>query len=132
METNVDTFAPHACGEAVDGVVGKLDGFAGRAERHGSENGAEDFLLGDDAGGMDVAEKSWREIEAARGYRDAWLPAGGAFSDALIDEALDAVKLNAGNDGADVDGLIERRANAKRVHAGANFCDQRFGNAFLH
>ncbi len=42
------------------------------------------------AGGMNVAEKSWREIETARGG-DARLPAGGAFGYALIDQAPDAV-----------------------------------------
>ena len=55
MEADVDAFGPDAGGETVDRVVGKLDGFGGRAEGHGGQDGAEDFLLGDDAGGMDVA-----------------------------------------------------------------------------
>src|SRR5579859_8289822 len=81
---------------------------------------------------MDVAEKSRGEIESAGGHGDAGLPAGGAFGDALIDEALDAVELDAGDDGADVDGFVERRADAQSVHAIANFGDERFGDALLH
>src|SRR5579859_5577504 len=81
---------------------------------------------------MDVAEKSGREIEAAGGHGDAGLPAGGAFGYALIDEALNAVELDSGDDGADVDGFVERRADAESVHAIANFGDERLGDAFLH
>src|SRR5579859_7693338 len=81
---------------------------------------------------MDVAEKSGREIEAAGGHGNVGLPAGGAFGDALIDEALDAIELDASDDGADVDGFIERRADAQSVHAIANFGDERLGDAFLH
>ena len=132
MEGDVDVLAPDAGGQAVSGVVGELNGFGGSAERHGGQDGAEDFLLGDDAGGMDVAEKSGWEIEAARGHGNVGLPAGGAFGDALIDKALDAVELNASDDGADVDGFVEGLADAECVHAIANFGDERLGDAFLH
>src|SRR5277367_7205297 len=81
---------------------------------------------------MDIAQQSWGEIEAAGGHRDLRLPAGGSFGYALIDQALDAVELDAGDDGADVDGFVERRADAEGVHAVADFGDERFGNAFLH
>src|ERR1700722_1361691 len=81
---------------------------------------------------MDVAEESGWEIKTARGHGNAWLPASRAFGDALIDEALDAVELNAGDDGADVDGFVERRADAECVHARADFGDERLGDAFLH
>ena len=73
-----------------------------------------------------------REIKAAGGHGNVGLPAGGAFGYALIDQALNAVKLDAGDDGADVDGFIERGADAESVHAIANFGDERFGDAFLH
>ena len=36
------------------------------------------------------------------------------------------------DDGADVDGLVERRADAQRAHAVANFRDERLGDALLH
>ena len=132
VEGDVDALAPDAGGQAVSGVVGELNGFGGSAERHGGQDGAEDFLLGDDAGGMDVAEKSGWEIEAARGHGNVGLPAGGAFGDALIDKALDAVELDASDDGADVDGFVEGLADAECVHAIANFGDERLGDAFLH
>src|SRR5579859_2671284 len=81
---------------------------------------------------MDVAEKSRGEIEAAGGHGDAGLPARGAFGYALIDQTLDAFELDAGDDGADVDGFIERRSDAESVHAIANFGDERLGDALLH
>src|SRR5271170_8361539 len=81
---------------------------------------------------MDIAEKGRRKVEAARGHGNVGLPALRAFGYALIDQALDAVELHPGDDGADVDGFVERRADAERVHAVANFGDQRFGDALLH
>ena len=132
LKRNVDAFGPDASGEAVGGVVGELDGFGRCAKGHGGENGAENFLLGDDGSGMDVAEKSGRKIKAARGHGNLRLPAGGAFGDALIHEALNAIELNAGDDGANVDGFIERRADAECVHAVADFGDEGLGDALLH
>lgn len=55
VKRDVDAFGPDAGGEAVGGVVGELDSFGGGAESHGGEDGAEDFLLGDDGSGMNVA-----------------------------------------------------------------------------
>jgi hypothetical protein len=39
--------------------------------------------------------------------------------DALLHEAVDALELDRGHDGADVDGLVERVADAQALHAGA-------------
>ncbi len=81
---------------------------------------------------MDVAQKSGREIEAARRHGNGGLPARRAFRDALIHQPLDAIELHARDDCADVDGFIERRADAQRVHAVADFGDQFFRDALLH
>src|SRR5579864_7333440 len=81
---------------------------------------------------MHVTEQRGREIEAARRHGDLRLPARGAFGDALLHEPLNAFELDAGDDGADVNGFIERRADAQRVHAIADFSDERLGDALLH
>ena len=60
------------------------------------------------------------------------MPARRAFGDALIHEPLDAFELHAGDDRSDVDGLIEWRADAQRVHAVLNLADQLLRDAFLH
>ena len=45
---------------------------------------------------------------------------------------LDAVELHLVDDGADVDGLVERRADAQRFHAGADLVVELLGDALLH
>jgi len=56
--------------------------------------------------------------------REWRLPARCSFGDALIDQPLDALELHARDDGANVDGFIERRTHSKRVHAVLNLADQ--------
>ena len=60
------------------------------------------------------------------------LPAGRAFGDALGDELLDAVVLDLVDDRADVDGFVERRADAEGFHAGADLVVELLGDALLH
>ncbi len=81
---------------------------------------------------MNIAEQRWRKIQPPRGDRNGRLPARRAFSDALIDKPLDALKLHARDNRADIDGLVERRTDSKRVHAVLNFADQFVRDAFLH
>ena len=132
MQRDVDVLAPHARRQAIDRVVGQLDGLLRSAERHRGKNGAKDFLLRDDRSGMHIAQKSRRVIETARRQRNLRLPAGRAFRDALRHHALDAVQLHARDNGADIDRLVERRTDAQAAHAVANLRDQRLGDAFLH
>src|SRR5205823_14711265 len=60
-----------------------------------------------------------------------WLPAGGTFGNSLLHKAVNALELDAGDDGADVYGFIERRADAQRVHARLQLARKFFGDAFL-
>ena len=60
------------------------------------------------------------------------LPAGGAFGDARIDQLADAFELDRRDDGADVDGFVERRADAEGLHARADLGVERLGHALLH
>src|SRR5260370_28351299 len=89
-------------------------------------------MVGTKGSGMNVAQEVRWKIESSR--RDGYgrLPASRAFRDALIDQPLDAVELHASNDGADVDGLVERRTNWQSVHAVLNFTDQCIRDALLH
>ena len=81
---------------------------------------------------MYVAQKRWREVQAPRRNRDGRLPAGRAFGDTLIHQALDAFELRARDDGANIDGFIEWRTDAQRVHAVLNLADEFLRDAFLH
>src|SRR5260370_3639516 len=81
---------------------------------------------------MNVTQQRGRKIQTARRHGDGRLPAGRAFRDAVIDEALDALELQACKDGADVDGLVERRTDSQSVHAVLNFTDQFIRDALLH
>jgi len=81
---------------------------------------------------MNVAQQGRRKIQTARRQGYGRLPASRAFRDTLIDQPLDALELNAGNDGADVDGFVERRTDSQSVHAVLNLADQFFCDALLH
>src|SRR5437762_3488711 len=81
---------------------------------------------------MYVAQKRWREVQAPRRNRDGRLPAGRAFGDTLIHQSLDAFKLHARDDGANINGFIEWRTDAQRVHAVLNLADEFLRDAFLH
>ena len=102
------------------------------AKRHRREHRAEDLLLGDDRCGMHIAQQRGRIIKAARRQRDLRLPAGCTLGDPLTNHALDTIELHARHDGADVDCLIQRKADAQAAHAFADFADQSLGDAFLH
>src|SRR6185312_13646487 len=60
------------------------------------------------------------------------LPASCAIGDALIDQGPNAFELNRRDDRSNVDGLVERRANTKRLHAGTDLAVKRLGDALLH
>src|SRR6266481_5334526 len=123
VQRNVDALAPDARRQTIDRIVGEFNRFPRRSKRHGSQHRTKDLLLRNNGSRVHVTEQSRQKIKSARRYGDGRLPAGGAFGDALIDETLDALHLHACDDRADVDGLIERRADAQRVHAILNFAD---------
>src|SRR6266478_3517985 len=81
---------------------------------------------------MNVAQQCRREIQPSRGHGNGGLPASRSLSDALIDQPLDALELRARDNRANVDGLIKRRADSKRVHAVLNLADQLVRDALLH
>src|SRR5579863_899773 len=64
--------------------------------------------------------------------RDLRLPALCSFRYALSDHLLNAIELNSRHNRADINGLIEWRADPQSAHAIANLRDQRFGDALLH
>jgi len=65
LQGDVHAFAPDRSGEAVNRIVGELHGFLRRAKSHGGKNRAENFLLGDNGSGMNVAEQRGLVIKAA-------------------------------------------------------------------
>src|SRR5581483_4483449 len=132
LQGNIDALAPHTGGQPVNRIVREFDGFSGSAETHRGKHRAEDFLLRNDRSRMDVAEQGWWKIETVRGHLNLRLPAGCAFGDPLIDEAVDTIELYASNDCADVDRFVQRGADPQSAHAVTNFFDERLGNALLH
>src|SRR6202451_1421251 len=81
---------------------------------------------------MNVAEQSRREVEPARRHFHLRLPAGRTLGYALIDQPLYSIKLNTGDNRADIDSFVEWRANSERAPTVADFWDQRLRNALLH
>src|SRR5258708_31349777 len=81
---------------------------------------------------MTVAQQGRRKIQTTRRHGYGRLPAGRALGDALIDQPLNALKLHTRDDGANVDGFVERRTDSKRVHAVLDFADQFVRDALLH
>ena len=56
----------------------------------------------------------------------------GAFCNPLRDHTLNAVELDLGDNGADIDSLVERRTHAQHAHAIANLRQQSICDALLH
>src|SRR2546426_1816202 len=81
---------------------------------------------------MHVAQQRWRKIQTPRRNGNGGLPAGGSFGDALIDQPLDALELHSRDDGANVDGFVQRRTDSQRIHAILNLADQLVCDALLH
>jgi len=77
-----------------------------------ASTGPKNLLLRNNGSRVNVTKQSRQEIQTARRHGDGRLPAGGALGDALIHEALNALHLHACDDRTDVDGLIERWADA--------------------
>jgi hypothetical protein len=46
-----------------------------------------------------------------------------AFGDPLLHQTVDALELYSSDDGANVDSLVERRADAERAHARLQFAE---------
>src|SRR5579863_3691800 len=132
VKGNVDALAPDASRQAVCRVISKLDRFAGRSESHRRQHRTENFLLRDDRRWMNIAEQGWRKEKSARWHFHLRLPAGRPVGHALVHQPLNAIKLHAGDDCADVDGFIERWSYTQRAHAVAYFYNQRLRNTFLH
>ena len=72
---------------------------------------------------MHIAEQGWRIVEAARGQGDLRLPAGCAVGHTLLHQFADAVELHLRDDRADVNGFVERGADAESAHAILDFGD---------
>ncbi len=96
------------------------------------EHGAEDLFLRDGGGGVNAGQQRGREVEAVLRQRGLRLPAGCAVGDALVHVATDAFELYGCDDGADVDGLVQWRADAQSLHARADLGVEGFGDALLH
>src|SRR5947209_13970805 len=132
MQSDIDVLAPKAGSKAVSCVVRQFNGFAQRAEGHGGEHRPEDLFLCDGGARMNIREQRWRIVQSLYRKLGSRLAAGCSLGYALIDQSPYALQLRRSNDGADINGLVERRAHAQRFHARANLRDQSLGDALLH
>src|SRR5690606_37793859 len=125
VEAEVDVLAPEGGGEAVAGVVGERHRLVRGAEAHGDQHRAEDLFGDDAAGGGDVGDQHGPEKAAsALGEVDVGLVDAGALGGASLHEVLDARHLHRGDQGADVDGLVGRIADAEGRHAALELLDE--------
>src|SRR6185436_15907994 len=124
VEREVDVLGPDAGREAVGRVVGELDRLGGRAEAHRHQHRPEDLDLSDGRRRLDSGEQRRRIEEAILRAGPRGLPQGRALLDALLHQLLDPLELDRGHYRADVDGLVERVADAQLLHARAQLLDQ--------
>ena len=132
VEREVDVLGPDARRQAVGGVVGQLHSLRGSAERHRDENRPEDLHLRDGGRRGHVGEQRGRVEIALRRTRPGGLPHLGPLLHALVHEAADALELYRSDDGAHVDGLIQRRPDPELLHSRAQLGDQPLRHALLH
>src|SRR5690606_14498515 len=132
VQGQVDVFRPDAGGQAVGRVVGQLHRLDGRAERHADQHRAENFHLGHGRCRRHAGQERGR-VEAARlGLGPRRLPQHGAFLLAFGDQLFNALQLHRRDDGAHVDGFVQRIANAQRFHAPLQLLDERALHGLLH
>src|SRR6185312_3935903 len=81
---------------------------------------------------MNVCQQRGREVESLRRQSIRRLRTSRAFAHALVHQPLDAVELNGSHDGADVNGFVERRADAQVLHARTNLSNESLRDALLH
>ena len=125
VEGEVDVLGPDAGRESVARVVRQLHRFGRRAEAHAHEHRPEDLHLRDGRRGRDVGEQRRREEPAVAGAAPGGLPHGGPLLLAASHQPLDPLQLHRGHDGAHVDGLVERIAEAQRFHPRLSFATSR-------
>ena len=121
FEREVDVFAPHRAREPVARVVGERDGLGRRAERHRHQRPPKISSCTTAELGETLVSSVGEKVAVAADLvvRKRRLVARGAVGDAAVHPGLDLVALPAVDDGAHVDGLVERRAHAERIHAAA-------------
>src|SRR5438105_7611549 len=100
----VDAAGRDVAGKTVRRVVGDLDGVGFVLGADDGQHRSEDFLLRDRHVVGDVGEDGRTDIEAlVDAFRQTWSAGheGGALVDALLDQRLDLVPLDAADDRAD-------------------------------
>ena len=132
IQRHIDVFAPHAGGKAVAGVVGERNGFGRCAESHADEHWPENFHLCHGGCGRNIGEQCGRIKVTVLGAGPRGLPQCGAFAASLLHQLLNFLKLPGCDDGANVDGFVERVAHAQLIHARAQAVEQLVRHAFLH
>ena len=132
MQRHVHTLAPHTRRQAVHGVVRQFHRLLRRSKGHGRQHRPEDFLLRHNRRGMHVAQQRRLVIKTPRRHDHFRLPARCSFRDSLSHEPFDSLQLHAGHNRANIDGLVERRTHAQRVHPRLKLLRQLLGDAFLH
>ncbi len=132
IEGQIDVLAPDGGGEAIFGVVGQGHSFLGGTEAHGHQNRPEDFLGDKGICRRDIGDQRRLE-EAALGWDSTVrLVDHRALGGAPLHQFANALDLDGGDHGADIDGLVERITNAQGRHALLELGDEALLDALLH
>ena len=113
-------------------MVGNLHRLLRRAEGHHCGDGAKDLDIHDSGGWLDVGEDRGRKPVAGARQFTRSLQQRAAFGFSLLNKLGDALQLDGINDGAHVDGFVQRVADAQALHAAAELAEELWRNALLH
>ena len=113
-------------------MVGNLHRLLRRAEGHHCGDGAKDLDVHDGGGWLDVGEDRGRKPVARARQFTRSLQQRAAFGFSLLNNLGDALQLDGIDDGAHVDGFVQRVADAQALHAAAEFAEELRRNALLH
>ena len=131
IERQVQVVAPDACRQAEPGVVGQRHRLGRGTERHRHQDRTEDLDLRHRGRRLDTGQQRRRIEVPLRRAGPRWLPQRRALVDALLDQVFDLLQLAGRDDRADVDGLVERVADAQLLHPRAQLGQQRLGDVLL-
>ena len=130
LKRAIDVLRPDGRREAVAGVVGEGDRFIRRAKGRGDQHRAEDFFAREHGGRVDAGDQGRRVEAASIGQGIVGAKEFEPLLLALAHEPTDPLELNGRDDRADVGRLVERIANCRVRHAGAQLGVESVGGAF--
>ena len=132
VQRQVDVVRPHAGSQPVTGVVRQFHGLGRGAEGQRDQHRAKDLLLHGSSRRVQPRDQGRLVEQSLFGQLDVRLEHVPALAHARLHPAVHRLPLRLVHDGAHVDGLVERIADAHVAHAVLELADELLGDVFLH